>query len=58
MSETYYRKAYKFGAAKSLMMCLPIEYIKKHGIKKGDYLKVITTDVITIKPMKEDDEEA
>jgi len=53
-SEIAYRKVLQLGNCNTVMVSLPIKYCREYGIKKGDTVKVIATDVLTIKPIKEE----
>ena len=53
LAKTAYRKIIRLGNKDTMMVSIPIEYCRKYDLKKGDYVKVITTDVMTVKPITE-----
>lgn len=55
MAEIYYRRILSCGRG-SFKVTIPLKYCKKYGIKSGDTVKVITTDIVTIEPIKEEEE--
>lgn len=47
------RKIIRAGSGDSLYICLPREFIKLHGLKKGDKVPVLAGHILKVVPMKE-----
>ena len=47
------RKVVKGGSGDSLYICLPREFIRLHGLKRGDKVPVLAGQILKVVPMKE-----